>query len=339
MRLIKTLLITFTAIVIMVAALGAAAYYYNLPPETVKEDTIFNVYQGEPFRRVAERLESEGLIRSSMFFKILGRYNRTEKRIKTGLYEIPAGSDSRKVHDILVSGREILHKATIPEGWTSTQIAGYMNEYGFCSAEDFLSYIKDKEIINYYGITADSLEGYLFPDTYYMPKGISAKKAVMHMVDNFFIQLKKITGSELIDDRLRIHEKVILASIVEREYRVDKEAPLIASVFLNRLKIGMPLQSCATVAYVLSEIQGKPYPERLFYRDLEIDSPYNTYKFPGLPLGPISNPGKRALESVFNPAKSDFLFFVLRDGESGEHHFSKTLSEHSQAYSLFIKKQ
>jgi UPF0755 protein len=130
---------------------------------------------------------------------------------------------------------------------------------------------------------------------------------------------------------------VSLASIVEREYRVDDEAPLMAGVFFNRLQIGMALQSCATVEYVITEIQGRPHPERLFDRDTEIRDPYNTYMNAGLPPGPICSPGMVALNAVFNPAESDYLYFRLIDPAAGRHYFSRTLDDHIQAGVFYVK--
>jgi UPF0755 protein len=134
-----------------------------------------------------------------------------------------------------------------------------------------------------------------------------------------------------------LNRRVILASIVEREYRVDEEAPLMAGVFFNRLEIGMALQSCATVEYVITEIQGRPHPRVLYDRDTEIQDPYNTYNRPGLPPGPIAAPGMAALRAAFNPAPSDYLYFRLVNPDEGRHYFSKTFDEHIRAGALYLK--
>ena len=131
---------------------------------------------------------------------------------------------------------------------------------------------------------------------------------------------------------------MILASIVEREYRVEEEAPLIASVFTNRLRLGIGLESCATLAYIITEIQHKPHPEYITLEDKGIDSPYNTYKWAGLPPGPIANPGRVALDAAFHPARTDYLYFVLRDPEEGKHYFSRDLDAHNKAKNLYLKK-
>jgi UPF0755 protein len=134
-----------------------------------------------------------------------------------------------------------------------------------------------------------------------------------------------------------LFKRVIVASIVEREYRVDEEAALMAGVFYNRLEIGMALQSCATVEYVITELQGRPHPEVLYNRDIEIRDPYNTYLRPGLPPGPISAPGKTALEAAFNPESGAYFYFRLTDPEAGRHYFSRTLDDHIRAGALYVK--
>jgi UPF0755 protein len=158
------------------------------------------------------------------------------------------------------------------------------------------------------------------------------------MVKTFFDTITRIEPSwkEMPPGKLR--GTLILASIVEREYRMPDEAPLIASVFYNRLRLNMGLESCATLEYIITEIQQKAHPEYITTDDERLNSPYNTYKWAGLPPGPISNPGTTALEAAFHPAKTDFLFFVLRDPDEGRHHFSRDLSEHNQAKYLYLKK-
>ena len=157
------------------------------------------------------------------------------------------------------------------------------------------------------------------------------------MIDTFFEKLEGIDPgyTELTAEQL--YEKIILASIIEREYRVAEEAPMIASVFYNRLESEMALGSCATIEFIITEELEKPHPNYLTYQDLEIESEYNTYIHQGLPPAPISNPGIAALEAVFNPADTDFLYFLLQDTESGKHYFSRTYSEHNKAKLLYLK--
>jgi UPF0755 protein len=157
------------------------------------------------------------------------------------------------------------------------------------------------------------------------------------MVNNFFSRIGEIDEKTLSMPPEELNRLVILASIVEREYRLEEEAPVMAGVFFNRMNIGMALQSCATVEYIITEIQGKPHPEVLSTRDTEIRDPYNTYIRPGLPPGPISSPGAVALKAVLSPVKTGYLYFRLVEPASGRHYFSGTLDEHIKAGKLYLK--
>jgi len=168
-------------------------------------------------------------------------------------------------------------------------------------------------------------------------KDLPAEKVVEHLVQTMFEKLENIYPEYKEMEPEELHDKIILASIVEREYRNPDEAAKIASVFYNRLKIDMRLQSCATVVYVLTEIKGEKHPEKITYNDLEVDSKFNTYEEWGLPPAPIANPGINALEAVFYPADTDYLYFLLKDQDAGRHVFSRTLSDHDNAYRLYIK--
>jgi UPF0755 protein len=159
------------------------------------------------------------------------------------------------------------------------------------------------------------------------------------MADTFYKRLQEFVPEALSLSPAELNTRVIIASIVEREYRIPDETSLMAGVFYNRLKIGMGLQSCATVEYVITEIQGRPHPEVLLNSDLEIKDPYNTYIRPGLPPGPISAPGKTALRAAFNPVRTDYLYFRLTDAEAGRHYFSRTLDDHIRAGALYLKGQ
>ena len=181
------------------------------------------------------------------------------------------------------------------------------------------------------------MEGFLYPDTYLFPSGYPASKVVSAMADNFFRRLNDIAPESLSMSPADIAKKVIIASIVEREYRIPEEAALMAGVFYNRINIGMALQSCATVEYIITEIQNRPHPNVLLNRDLEIRDPYNTYQYPGLPPGPISAPGETALRAAFNPSPSEYFYFRLIDDNAGQHYFSRTLDDHIRAGILYLK--
>ena len=243
------------------------------------------------------------------------------------------------IRDLFVSGKQLLIKVTVPEGYTLKKIASLLNDSGIVDSASFLGAASDADLLNEYGIPGKSFEGYLYPDTYLMPRSYSAKQAVRSMADTFFKRVAAIASKPISSfSAEELYRVVTLASIVEREYRIDDEAPLMAGVFQNRLKIGMALQSCATVEYIITEIQGKAHPEVLYNKDIAIIDPYNTYVNRGLPPGPISCPGKTALDAAFNPASSDYLFFRLVDPSEGKHRFSRTLNEHLKAGIIYLKK-
>ncbi|GAB4223192.1 MAG: endolytic transglycosylase MltG [Spirochaetales bacterium] len=316
----------------------ALASYLNSPPSVQDGVEEFAIYKGESVFSIAERLEDAGLIRSREFLIWISRLQGTEKQYRAGHYRIPRGKSALFIHELLIKGTQTLYKVTIPEGWTLSRIARSLEEKGIVVGSEFLSASKSKDILEKYGIPASSVEGYLFPETYYFPKEYPAKRVIETMVETFFQRLPGIVEKDPLPTGKELLEKVILGSIIEREYRDAREAPLIASVFYNRLKIRMPLGSCATVEYVLTEELGKPHPDVLTYADLEIPSPYNTYQRSGLPPGPIGNPGEVALRAAFHPADTAYLYFVLKDPDAGRHYFSKTLQEHMKAKVVYLKK-
>ena len=323
--------------------------YLNAPPQDktlvfsehdgikIEEDGSYHVEvrRGESAQSVGMRLERAGIIKNRYFWQLICRFGNDV--IKNGAYRLEAPASQIAIYRILVSGRQILHRITIPEGVTLKKAAGIFEEAGICTADDFLTAARDAAVINSYRIPGVSMEGYLFPDTYMFPAEYPADMVVKTLADNFFERIEIIYPSVLSMSSQELNEKVIMASIIEREYRVQEEAPVMAGVFYNRLSIGMALQSCATVEYIITEIQDKPHPAVILNRDLEIRDPYNTYIMPGLPPGPISAPGSVALDAAFSPEKTDFLYFRLDNSQSGRHYFSRTFDEHIRAGQLLPK--
>jgi UPF0755 protein len=337
-RLIKGIGIFLIAALLSLAAGGAFLYYLNSPsPRIPAEGTVFKVLRGENLSTIADRLEMEGLIRSRALLVLFSRVNGTETEFKNGYFRILPGDSMIDVHNLLVAGYQEQVKLTIPEGWTLKKIARYMEEKGIATREDFLEAASSQSLLDQFGIPADNLEGYLFPDTYFFPRGYPAYGVVEEMVENFFRRLGGIAPETLEWDRERLHKRIIMASIVEREYRRPEEAPLIASVFYNRLDYNIGLESCATLGYIITDIQNKPHPEFLTAEDKRIDSPYNTYKWAGLPPGPISSPGAVALNAAFHPADTEYYYFVLKNPQTGEHYFSEDLQEHNWAKYYYLK--
>lgn len=304
---------------------------------TADVSLLFEVRPGETATSVGFRLRSAGLIRSTLLWSAFARLD--SEPIKAGYYRLEPPLRSLEIWDLLVSGKQLLVRITVPEGFTLKKAAELIEARGVASAADFLAASEDPALVSAYGIPARTMEGFLYPDTYYFPLRYPADRVVRKMADTFFSKLSEVAPKPLSGYSAKeLFERVVIASIVEREYRAVDEAGLMAGVFFNRLEINMALQSCATVEYVITEIQGKPHPEVIYNRDLEIRDPYNTYANRGLPPGPISFPGPVSLRAAFNPAPTDYLYFRLVDAEAGRHRFSRTLDEHVEAGVRYVKR-
>lgn len=328
-------------IVLVLALIGAGLGVYSLTraPTTIpKEGLLVAVRPGASTKTIADEASRAGAVRSATVFRVLARALGKEAELKSGSYRVMPGMGSLSVLELIVSGKQALVRVTIPEGYTLRQTAVLLDRLKIAPADSFIAAARDESLISSLGIQASSLEGYLYPDTYFFPNDYPAPDLIRTMVGAFRSKLAEAIPESATMEPKALQDKLILASIVEREYRIPEEAPLMASVFANRLKIKMALQSCATVVYVMTEIQGKPHPERIFDRDLAIKDPHNTYAQRGLPPGPICSPGLTALRSAFRPASSSFLYFRLVDANAGRHHFSVSLEEHRSAADLIIKK-
>ena len=333
-------------IILCVLILGGTAYF-NSPPnqapvpdaEAMRLDEsgalILEVRGGESAYSVGRRLENAGVIRNRYFWNILARLSG--EHIKTGTYRIELPASQVKIRSILTAGEQLLVRVTIPEGVTLSRIAQILEEAGVCGAEEFLEAASSRVILDTYNVPGTSMLGYLFPDTYLFPLSYPAPRVVAAMADNFFRRVAQIAPEAISMSPAELNNRVIMASIVEREYRAVDEAALMAGVFYNRLRIGMALQSCATVVYVITEILGRPHPERIFNVDLLIRNPFNTYMRPGLPPAPISAPGETALRAAFFPTETSYLYFRLINLAEGRHYFSRTLDEHIRAGARYVK--
>ena len=292
-------------------------------------ELLFTVTRGSSAQQVAADLAESKLIRNRTIFLLRLRLLGVDKRLEAGTYRFRKSSRMGEIIRILADAKVAKSRVTIPEGATLSAIARAMDKAQVAASGDFLRAAGDPALLKQYHIPGKSFEGYLFPDTYDISLGSGGQAVVELMARRFFERIAKFSPGAA-DNPEALYKNVVLASIVEREYRVAEEAPLIASVFRNRLKIGMALQSCATVVYVLTEREGKPHPSVVYFKDLEVDDPYNTYRHPGLPPGPIANPGATALAAVFSPAKSEYLYFRITDEVSGTHRFSRTFEEHKE---------
>ncbi len=343
----RRLLISSVCIALFACAAFSFVQFMPVSPEKNKITERVEVPSGTTVKKISLMLKEKKLIRNSMFFYVCARYSIPRILIsgspepfslKSGVYQISNSMSYAEIFRILSSGQQEYIRASFPEGLTVSKIAQKLEDYGVCPAQEFESAAKDKALLAEYGISGESFEGFLFPDTYFFTPDMTGGSVVRKMADNFFDKLKTVHGASYLD-KAELYKNVVLASIIEREYRIDSEAPLIASVFRNRLKHGIGLYSCATIEYILTEVQGKPHPDVITYADLSIDSPYNTYKWAGLPPGPISNPGAVALDAAINSPKTDYYFFRLVDAKAGRHVFSKDFSTHvNEGYIYSTKK-
>ncbi|MBN2535334.1 MAG: endolytic transglycosylase MltG [Spirochaetales bacterium] len=336
-QIVKTFFIFLCVLFVMMIFFGIGVVYLNSPPGTKSYNNTFIIKKGESLINISNNLESKGIIRSAIFLRIVSKLLETEKDFRAGYYKMEKGFSTFDVHNLLISGKQTQIRITIPEGWTKTKIARHFEDYGIYRTEEILKAIQSENLMKKYGIRANNLEGYLFPDTYFINESLAAEEIIERMVKNFFINLKEIVPDYESMSRKQIHNNVIMASIIEKEYRISEEAPIISSVFYNRLKTQIGLESCATIEYIITEIYGEPHPETITAEMKAIDSPYNTYMWYGLPPGPVTNPGRIALAASFRPAQTDYWYFCVKNSETGEHYFSRTLEEHNQAKWYYLK--
>lgn len=253
----------------------------------------------------------------SFLFKLYLKYKNGGRNIKAGYYEINGSYNIRELIDILESGKSKMFKFTIIEGSTVKNVFDKLVLENRADRENLNLALKEISSTFPYPIPNGNFEGYFYPETYLIPEKSSEK----YIIETFLKEFLKKFPEEKYSDKKDFYQKLILASIIEREAAVEHEKPIMASVFYNRIEKNMNLAADSTVNFVFNYEK-----KRIFYKDLEVDSPYNTYKYKGLPPAPIANPTVSSVEAVYNPAKTDYLFFVTKGG--GEHFFSKTYREH-----------
>jgi UPF0755 protein len=333
-----SLRIILGSLLVVVVALGVAAYQAirwaegpAIPTEEHPPSKVVVIPDGSTFQHVATLLEHEQLIKSSSVFILFGKSQSADRKVHAGEYELNPSMTPAEILSKLLNGQVLLHPLTIPEGLTITQIADLASEQGLTDRAEFLRLAKDREFIASLGIKAETLEGYLYPDTYKFPRPIKAREVLVAMVE----QLRQEVGPDLLariqELKMTMHEVLTLASVIEKETGAGGERPEISAVFHNRLKKHIPLQSDPTVIYGLPAFDGN-----LHKKDLSSPSPYNTYRVQGLPPGPIANPGIQAIRATLYPSDSRSLYFVSRN--DGTHQFSATLIEHNKAVEKYQKR-
>jgi UPF0755 protein len=282
------------------------------------------IRKGSSFREAAESLSAHGLVRSARVFSLYATVRRRDRSLRWGTYVLRSGMSWEQMLDALRLGRGVIHVVTVPEGFSIADIEPLLEDSLDLSQDSLEAAVRDTALLHRLDIPTRTLEGYLFPDTYTFPDKTTARDAVRMMVDRFERAWKPEWTDQARAMKLTRHDIVTLASIVEREVRRDEERPVVAAVYLNRLKIGMPLMADPTVTYALGKKPG-----RVLLRDLRVKSPYNTYLHPGLPPGPIASPGAASMRASLYPAKVPYRFFVA--APDGHHEFRRTYEQHLEA--------
>lgn len=320
------LTLTLVALTLVSLTFGSVfLVYVNKPAGNNKAEVMVNIEPGMSLTQVANLLSSKQIIASSTTFRIYTYLKGNQGDIQAGEYLLSPSLKPANILKKLTSGETVAHTITIPEGFRILEIADLFAAAGLANQNRFIEATRDPELLKKLKIPTPDLEGYLFPDTYQFRRQSSEKEIVRTMLSNFETRLLKPEILKQAKQRgLTLHQVITLASLIEKETGLPKERPLISSVFHNRLKLKMLLQTDPTVIFALSGFDGN-----IRKKDLSIDSPYNTYLYKGLPPGPIASPGEDSVIAALNPAASDALYFVSR--KDGSHQFSTNLIDHNKA--------
>ncbi|WKC58246.1 endolytic transglycosylase MltG [Borrelia sp. P9F1] len=312
--------------------------FLNSSPSESELLCEFEVQKGWWVKKIARELKKQGFIRSEKLLIAISYIFGSDKSFKEGKYLIGRNFSTFDVYKELLRGNPALDiSITIPEGYTARRIALKLRKFGIIyDVRSFIDLVNNAKFIGDLGLDYHSLEGFLFPDTYKFYAGMDMKEVIRTFVGNFFSKLVSMGIDYKSYSSEDLYNKVIVASIVEREYRVKSEAAVMASVFYNRIKSNMALQSCATIEYIVTEELKKPHPRRIYFSDLDIKSPYNTYINKGYPPTPISNAGAVSLRAAFLPDSTNYLFFVLKNPKTGAHKFSSDYSDHLLSANSYI---
>jgi UPF0755 protein len=325
----KTLL--FIGIPLFVLIGIAAGIYFELKmfastsaTQSASDPIVINVRPGQTLNTTADILYKKNIIKSAMKFVLIARIKGDDKRLKAGEYLLSSAMTPLQLLDIMVRGTVRLYKLTIPEGYNLFQLAKLVEAANLGTQSDFIQAATDSARVRRHGLEGETFEGYLFPDTYFFPREVTIERVIAAMVKRFwsvFIPQWQTRAQEL---GLTVHQVVTLASIIEKETGASFERPIISSVFHNRLKKKMRLETDPTVIYGIKNFDGN-----LTRKHLTTPTPYNTYKIRGLPIGPIANPGSASLEAALYPDDTKYIYFVSR--KDSTHQFSTNLKEHNRA--------
>lgn len=306
------------------------AYLVAFPAGNGKRTTTIDVPTGSSVRKLATELKSKKVIRNAALFVWQARLKGVDNRIQAGTYLFNDGMTAANILEKLAAGDVYVLPFAVPEGYSIHQIAIMLEQRGFCRSDTFLSKCMSQELLRTLGLGGKSVEGYLYPGTYNLVGKQNEESLIRAMVTQFNTNHRTRFEKQVQASGMTWNHVLTLASMVEKEAVVPTEKPLIASVFHNRLKKGMRLQSDPTAVYGKRAFAGK-----VTRSDIIVPSAYNTYLINSLPPGPIGNPGTEAIEAVLNPARTSYYYFVARN--DGSHYFSNTLEEHNRAVRAFLK--
>ncbi|MBU0951691.1 MAG: endolytic transglycosylase MltG [Elusimicrobia bacterium] len=302
----KSIILRTTFIVLSLSLIVTLFYNFSIP----NREVILTIPHGSNGKTITELLYENRLISNKKIFILFSGFTRSTKKFQSGTYKLNQKMDMFKIMDILKKGKVYSIKFTVPEGYTSVQIAELLEQKNLGNKKEFLK-IAEKE----------KLEGYLYPETYFIPYGSAEKEIAAFMVNEFKKNYTPQLAEQAKKLKMSTQAVITLASIIEREAVSSEERALISGIFYNRLKKGWMLESCATIRYALNK-----YTDKITYKDLRINSPYNTYEHHGLPPGPICNPGMPSIQAALNPANTDLMFFFSNG--KGTHEFSKYYKQH-----------
>ncbi len=324
-KAIRFILLLGVAAILLGAAWFTAEYHRARPG--LAKGSFFEVEKGQAVGTIAQNLARSGLIRSQLAFRLAYRLHYSGQSLKAGEYTFPGPLTMKDILETMTKGKVFLQPVTIPEGLTGEETAEEFLRAGLAAREEFLAAFNDRSLIVDWDSEAMNAEGYLFPETYHFARKTPAREIVARMIaqyESVFGDAWRLRAREI---GLTIREVTTLASLIEKETSRPEEKKLVAAVFHNRLRLRMKLDCDPTIIYAL-KLEGK-YEGRLLSRDLKLASPYNTYLHPGLPPGPIANPGRDSIEAALYPSDDDYLYFVARG--DGSHRFSRTFKEHQRA--------
>lgn len=321
------------AVSLLLIPVAAFMFYFQFldsRPSDGKKSVILDFPPGISLNRISSDLSKHHIISNSFLFTVHARLEGSDSKIKAGTYRFTDGMSPREILRKLVAGDVYTYRFSVPEGYSIYQIAELLDKRGIFKKDAFLARCFDVSLLAELGIEGQSTEGYLFPCTYEIPPNMNETALIRTMVNKFRSVYTNSYAKQAANQGMSLHKLLTLASLIEKEAVAPRERPLIASVFLNRLKRRMPLQSDPTAVYGLRAFAGK-----VSRQDIMRKTPYNTYMISGLPPGPIGNPGEGAVEAVLAPAKTGYLYFVAKN--DGTHQFSASLAEHNRAVELFLK--